>query len=181
MADKKEEREDRVTELVRQWVEKNSAEFTDSGKPDGKPLYRERVFGRCEKYRDAPDEYLEAMLKTLPETIKWYFNVFQTILVAGILGVTTTLFILFLNGLSTWVQKLSVDFSIVNWALPLTLFLIIVCRALKTNEVTQSSWLSNFIQTKSYIRYNLKEIHIEIYYIAEILRIRKAKREDAER
>lgn len=181
MTDKKEEREDRVTELVRQWVEKNSAEFTDSGKLDGKPLYRERVFHRCEKYRNAPDKYLEAMLKTLPETIKWYFNIFQTILVAGILGVTTTLFILFFNGLSTWVQKISVDFSIVNWALPLTLFLIIVWLTLKTNEVTKTSWLSNFIQTKSYILYNLKEIHIEIYYVAEILRIRKAKRKNVEK
>jgi hypothetical protein len=169
------ETEDDVPRLVKEWVEKNYAEFNEGGLQCGKHLYRDNIFARSEKYRNAPDEYLKTMLKSLPETIKWYFNVFQTVFIAGLFGLEATLFVLFVNSLSTWFPKHPLDLNIISWALPLIFAFLIAVPALKTNKKSQSPWLSYFIQTKSYILYNLKELHIEIYYISKILKIREAR------
>jgi hypothetical protein len=170
------ETEDDVPKLVREWVEENYAEFNEGGLQCGKHLYRDNIFARSEKYQNAPDEYLKTMLKTLRETIKWYFNLFQTVFIAGIFGLEVTLFVLFLNSLSTWIPKHPLDLNIISWVLPLIIAFIIAVSALKTNKKSQSPWLSNFIQTKFYILHNLKELHIEIYYISKILKIREAER-----
>jgi len=38
------EKEENICELVKQWVEKNHAQFKEGGNPQGKALYRENIF-----------------------------------------------------------------------------------------------------------------------------------------
>ena len=68
-----------LKKTVKTWVDSNNAEF----KEGDKPIYREKVFDRCEKYIDAPDEYLQTMLSTLPDFMTWYLSVFETVFMAG--------------------------------------------------------------------------------------------------
>jgi len=165
-----------IDALVKKWVDENYGEFREGAKPNGVLLYRTRIFDRCKKYRDAPDGYLEIMLeKSLPDSIKWYFNIFQVVFMAGTISVSTGFFLLFLSNFFLFLTDVSVV-SFVKWLIPIGLFAIIVVLALTTHEESESPRLSHFIQTKFKIIHNLKEIHIEMYYIAKVLETREKKK-----
>lgn len=167
---------EKVTDLVRKWVDTNPSEFRESG--TNQELYREAIFERCKKYVDAPDEYLNLRQKTLPEERKWYFNVFQTVFIAGVFGLGTSLFILFLNNLLTWLQKSPLDLNFLGWILPLAL-LVVVILSLREDEKHKTSWLSAFIQKRFRILHNLKELDIEMYCVSKIIETRKEKEKES--
>jgi hypothetical protein len=163
------QRESEIDRLVKKWVEDNYGEFKEGAKSDGALLYRMNIFDRCKKYRDAPDGYLKTMLeKSLPDTIKWYFNIFQVVFMAGTVSVSTASFLLFLNNFLLFLADVSVVSSM-KWLIPFGLFLFVAYLALKKHKPSDSPWLSHFIQTRFKIAHNLKEIHIEMYYIAKVL------------
>jgi hypothetical protein len=189
--------ENEVDELVRKWIAQNPPEFTVNGISGSRQLrYRKRVLERCKQYKNAPDEYLKTMLKTLPENIKWYFNVLQTVLVTGLVGFLATLTVLTCSNLITWLQKLFKttvppvsDFNEflvlaqasfadwVTWVFPASVLAIVFYLALKTHEATGSSWLSYIIQHKFKIAHNLTELKIEMYYVSKIIEIRTKQKE----
>jgi hypothetical protein len=177
---------------TKKWVKENPSEF--GKEPSAEPkkrehkrrLYRESILERCKRYDDAPTAYLETMLKTLPEITKWYFNVFQTIFIAGIASFETAVAILFFNNLLAWLQRLPSDLyaslenikpadigSFLSWFLPALVFFIIFGLATWEDESLEVSRLSQFIQTRFYIVQNIKEIEIEMYYISKTLEERK--------
>jgi len=181
--------EDNVDELVKKWIEQNPAEFTIDGKPfkidckaDSKRLrFRPRVLERCKEYKNAPDEYLKTMLKTFPESIKWWFGILQTLLVAGLIGFTTTISVFTLNNFLSWLPEpifIPISPKLVSWIFPLIIIILpIFCLALKTNKETETSWLSYLIQYKSRIVHGLVELKIEIYYVSKIIEIREKEKE----
>ena len=169
-------KEDKIIDLVRKWVDSNPAEFGES--ETNQILYRKVVFERCRKYVDAPDEYLNLRQKTLPEERKWYFNIFQTVFIAGMFGLETSLLILSLSHFSAWFQEVPLDFTILKWLLPFILFLVLAGLSFKEDKRHKTSWLSAFIQTKSRILHNLKEIDIETYCVSKIIEARKEKEKE---
>ncbi len=184
------ETEENVEKLVRRWVRNNYTEFNEGGKPDGKPLYRENIFARCEKFQNAPDEYLKMWMKTFPDIVKWYLNILQTVFAAGLIAISSALLFYTLNSFSTWIKgsiwiKDSIWIlkgyphpAILLWIIPMIILVAIGLLALLTNKKSQSKYLSSFIQNKSGILQNLKEIHIETYYISKILEIREAAKKE---
>ena len=165
--------EENIEKLVENWAKDNYVEFNEGGESEGKELYRPNIFKRCKRYENAPTAYLELWLKNLPELTKWYLNIFQIILSAGIIAVTTALTYLILDNFPLWIKEGYPDYLFVGWLIPLILLSLLLCSALKRNNKSNSTYLSNFIQTKLGILNNLKEILIESYYITKILEIRK--------
>lgn len=168
-------------------------------KDENRLRFRIRTLERCKQYKDAPDEYLRKMLETLSETFKWYFDAFQTIFMTGLFGFFVTVAILTINNFLIYVQKWSSngfppDLSIFNfpakflslvqtsfsdwivWVLPLIIVIFIGISAIKTREVTKTSWLSHFIQHRFRIVHNLTELKIEMYYISNIIKMREAEK-----
>jgi len=117
------ETEDNIEEWVRYWVKTNSSYFKEGD-------YRHNIFKRCEMYRKAPDRYLQSMLETIPELVKWYFNVFQTVFIAAMAGLETTLFVLFVNNLT--------HANVLHWVVPLALFIVIFLLAIIPDKKTES-------------------------------------------
>lgn len=165
--------EDKIIDLVKKWVNRNPAEFREP--ETNKRLYRETIFKRCKRYLNAPDEYLNFRKKTLPEERKWFFNVFQTVFLVGIFGLETSFLVLFLNNLSAWFQKLSLDLNVLSWLLPLVILLVTVALSLKQDKRHKTSWLSGFIQKRFRILHNLRELDIEMYCVSTIIESRKEK------
>lgn len=190
------ETEDKVDELVKKWIEQNPAEFTVDGKSGSQRLrYRPRILERCKQYKNAPDKYLETMLKAFPENIKWYFNILQAVIMAVLVSSLAAVFILTINNFLTWLQKASSmtipsistfnDFlgllyasfpDWIIWVFPASILGFVVFLAFKTNKVTESSWLSYLIQHKLRIVHNLTELKIEMYYVSKIITIREAEK-----
>lgn len=188
--------EDEVDELVKEWIAQNPAEFTVDGKSGSKQLrYRERILERCKQYKKAPDEYLDTMLKTFPGLIKWYFNIFQTVFIAGLFGSLATAFVFTYSNFLTWLRKASSttvpsistfhDFLVllqtsfpdwIIWVLPAGFMGFVVFLALKTHKRTENSWLSYIIQHKFQIIHNLTELKIEMYYVSKTIEIREANK-----
>jgi hypothetical protein len=173
--------ENNIKDLLKKWIEKNPKEFR-------KDEFREAtILDRCQQYRDAPEDYLRSMLKILPDIMKWYFNVFQTVFIAGLVGLETTLFVMFLSNLSAWFQRFPQDWGVLavhnvrpidviallSWMIPLLVLSVILFFALKTNKKYEASYLSHFIQKRFWIYGNLKEAKIEMYCISMILKIRQ--------
>lgn len=165
--------ENKIIDVVKEWVNRNPAEFREP--ETNKRLYREIIFKRCEKYLNAPDEYLKLRQKTLPEQRKWYFNIFQTVFMVGIFGLGTSLLILFLNNLFAWFQKLSLDLNVLGWVLPLVAIIVIVALSIKQSKRHKTSLLSGFIQKQFRILHNLRELDIEMYCVSTIIETRKEK------
>lgn len=161
-----------VPEIVKKWIDENTAEFGDAERK----FYRDNVLDRCKQFLFAPDDYLEAMLKTLPELMKWYHNVFQTVFMAGMAGLTVTILVLFLNNFFEWIQNLSFDLSIVRWFFPAGILVVIGILLLRIDKTLGSPKISELIQTHFRIKHNLKEIEIMMYYISTILRIREVNK-----
>lgn len=165
------EQESDIDALVKKWVNENYGAFKEGGKPNGSCLYRKSIFERCKRYRDAPEGYLKTMLeKSLPDSIKWYFNIYQIVFVAGTVSVSTTLFFWFLNNLFVFLTDRS-TVSFVKMVIPVAFLIAIV--ALIWHEKSGSPWLSRYFQIKFKIVHNLKEIYIEMYYIAKVLEMRE--------
>jgi hypothetical protein len=169
-----EKKEPEETRIVRDWVNRNASEF----KENGKRLYRDNVFSRCERYIGAPNEFLQTKLKILPENIKWYFTLFQGVFIAGTVGIATTLFFLFMNNLLAWLPFQAnlnhIDFLNLRWLtwfVPLILFVGIIISALKKSKNVESSVLSHFIQTRFWVLTNLKDLEIEMYYVSVVLKM----------
>jgi hypothetical protein len=169
--------EDKVDDEVKNWIEKNPGEFTICGnfvkltkENESKFRFRLRVLARCKQYKDAPYEYLETMLKTLPENMKWYFDVLQAILITGVVGFVVSMAVLTTN-------NLIVSFSQwITWVLPLVFLAVPVLLAVMTNDETESSWLSYIIQHKLRIVHNLMELKIEMYYVSKIMEIKQEEK-----
>jgi hypothetical protein len=157
------EKEEYLRKTVQAWVDSNPAEF----KSNCKLLYRKMVFDRCRKYIGAPEEYLKTMLNTLPEFMKWYLSVFETVFMAGAFGVASAFAVIFVNNVITSSQQLA------GWVFPFVLVLLIAVAALLPYR--ESRWLSYVIQHWFYVRHNINELNIEVYYISTILTIRKGK------
>jgi hypothetical protein len=168
-----EEREKDVPRIVREWVEGNPDEF---GEGDNL-RYREVVLDRCKKYLFAPDEFLNTMLKTFPENMKWYFNVFQTVFIAGLCGLGVSLTVLAINQFSAWTKETPTDMTILGWLIPIVILLLLAVPAFLINSRTGASWLSHWIQNQFRIIHNLRELQIEMYYISKILEIRNTKKQ----
>jgi len=167
------QQENDINVLVRKWVNENYSEFREGAEPNGTLLYRTRIFDRCKKFQNAPKGYLKTMLeKSLPDTIKWYFTIFQVVFIAGTVSISTGFFLLFLNNFFLFLTDVSAV-STVKWLIPIVLFFVIVVLALIPHKKSNSPWLSHFIQTKFKIIHNLKEIHIEMYYIAKMLEMQE--------
>lgn len=162
------EAEDEIGKLVEIWINQNPAQFTVKG-IFGKThlLYRKNVLQRYKQYKDAPDEYLTTTLKTFPEAFKWYFDIFQAVFMAGIVGLVVTACVFawssFVKSISNWIF----------WVLPALFVIIVFILAFTTNKKTESSWLSYIIQHWFKITHNLNELKIEMYYISTILEKRK--------
>jgi hypothetical protein len=171
---------------VLDWIRENPSEFTVDGKPDrgnktdDELRYRPRILKRCKQYDSAPDEYLNSMMKTFPELIKWYFNLFQTVFVATLVGVSVTAFAFAYKNFFDWISTISSlpislesflsSFStLITWVLPSLILAIVLFLALKTNKKTGSSWLSYILQHKFRIIHNLTELKIETYYVAKVI------------
>jgi len=154
------ENEEYLKKVVQAWVDNNPAEFKD----DCKLLYRKKVFDRCRKYIGAPKEYLETMLNTLPEFMKWYLSVFETVFMAGTVGLVSALAVISLNNAITSFQQW------VGWVLPLVLAVAIA--AAVTSKPLR---FSHFIQNRFYVRHNLNESNIELYYISLVMKIREER------
>jgi len=175
--------EDIVDKLVSDWIEQNSAEFTISGEyvdfkkkeNENKLRFRPRILDRCKQYKGAPDEYLKTMLETLQESYKWYFDVFETIFLAGLFGLFVTLTILTINNFLSSVQTSFSDW--IGWVVPLCILVFLGASAILTRKVSKSSYLSHFIQHRFRIVHNLTELKIEMYYISNLIKIREAKKE----
>lgn len=157
------EKEEYLGKAVQAWVDSNPAEFKDACKP----LYRKKVFDRCRKYIDAPEEYLKTMLNTLPEFMKWYLSVFETVFIAGAVGLVSAFAVISLNNAITSFQQW------VGWVLPLV-FAVIIAAAVTLKPLK----FSHFIQHRFYVRHNLNESNIELYYISLIMKIRKERDEN---
>lgn len=183
-----------VDAKVKEWIQNNPYEFTIDGK-NGKPFdlegedennlrFRRKILERCKQYKDAPAKYLEEMLKTLPDTMKWYFNILQIVLMTGVLSFLVALSILAITKFLEWVQNLNVivdsftstmtlnnyiEFAsgLVQWLLPTSIAALILFLALRENKTAQSSWLSYIIQHKFKIVHNLEELKIEMFYISK--------------
>lgn len=164
---------EQIAKIVRKWTEDNFAEFNEGGKVDGKKLYGSNIFDRCKRYENAPTKYLEFWLKNLPELTKWYLNIFQIILSAGIIAITTALIYLILDNFPLWIRENYPDYLLIGWLIPLIFLSILLSSALINKKNATGTYLSNFIQMKLGILRNLKEILIESYYITKILEIRK--------
>lgn len=173
------EQKNDIDALVRKWVEENYGEFREGAETKGALLYRPVIFERCRKFRNAPDGYLKTMLeKSLPDAIKWYFNIFQIIFITGAVSVSTAFFFLSLNNLFAFFTDVNAV-SLMEWLIPATLFSLVVVAAVSPHKKSQSPWLSHFVQTKFRIIHNLKEIHIEMYYIAKVLEMREKSKSRA--
>lgn len=179
---------DKINELVEAWIAKNSAEFTFVGIFGKRKLgYRPQVLARCKQYDNAPDEYLNTMLKTLPELIKWYFNIFQAVFIAGLVGSLAAAFVAAYSNVLKWASKITIMPSSLDnflyltkiyylnwipWALPAIFIAITLFLVFKSNKKAGSSWLSYMIQHWFKIVHNLNELKIEMYYISKVLEIR---------
>jgi len=200
-SDEATEKEDELDKLIgiRDWIKQNPAEFTIDGKPvnltkENEPRlrFRLRILDRCKQYKKAPDEYLKTMLKTLPEIFKWYFNVFQTVFIAGLVGLWASAFYFTCSSFFTWASKTTwalpssfnnflslASASIsdwIGWVLSGLFVIIVLFLALISNKKTGSSWLSHIIQHWFKIVHNLTELKIEMYYISKIIEMREAEK-----
>ena len=186
-----------IHDLVRDWIKENPAEFTVDGKlvdltkeNEHKLRFRLRILDRCKQYKNAPDEYLKTMLKTLPDTFKWYFNIFQTVFIAGLVGSLASAFYFTCSSFIIWTSKIS-------WALPSSFYnflslasasvldwiawvfsgsyvVIVFILAMIPHKKTGSSWLSHIIQYWFKIVHNLTELRIEMYYISKMIEMKEA-------
>ena len=187
------EKDGKFHRQVLKWIRDNPSEFTTDGKPDdgNRPdnelRYRPRALKRCKQYDDAPDEYLHTMLKTFPDFIKWYFNIFQTVFVATLVGSSVAAFAFTYKNFLDWVSTISslptslgsfllstmfTFSSWISWVLPALFLIIVLFLALKTNKKTESSWLSYLLQHKFRIIHNLTELKIETYYVSKVIESR---------
>ena len=152
--------------LVRQWVNDNSPQFghEDEG------FYRPSHFERCKRYLNAPTGYLETRLNTLPEAIKWYFQIMQIIIFTG-------LWAIILSVINTAIENFYLSIPIIlegdrnwgiflRWLLPLAVLPPIFFFRKK---------VVRFIQLSFLIKQNLNEADIEMYYISTILDHREMK------
>jgi len=106
------------------------------------------------------------MLSAQPDFMKWYLGVFETIFMAGGVGVASALIVIFFNKLATLNQQwYSWLFS---WLIPLICALVLI-----SVVALFPLKISHRIQTLFYVRQNMKENLIEIYYISTIMKIRK--------
>jgi hypothetical protein len=179
--------EDKADDEVKDWIESNPGEFTIFGNfveltPENRSKFRFRfrILERCKQYKGAPDEYLETMLKTFPENMKWYFNVLQAVLITGVVGFVLSMAVLGVPNLIGWLQKPYAERILfsqwIAWVLPLGFALAPIILALMTNEGTETSWLSYIVQHRLRIIHNLMELKIEAYYIAKIIEIRQEEK-----
>jgi len=155
--------------IVESWIMENMVEFFQ----DGKPLYRDDFLDRCQRYENAPTEFLVKKLNVLPDAMKWYLQIFQGLLFAGLLTLSLALFYrtidIFLNFSGAPMEKYTFVFIIVY-------FLVLIIGSKLKRGTSKSPWLSDFIQKWFLIKTNLKELEIEMYYIAKILEDREYKK-----
>lgn len=158
-----------VPKIVEIWINRNTSEF-GSGE---NLLYRKFVLQTSKKFLFAPTKFLETMLGTFPDNMKWYFNILYVFSMSGILGVSISLLIWSLNNFNTWINNPILDILFFEWFIPPFFPIIILFLNWKEDKKTGSSMLSKLIQTKLRIFHNLREIQIEMYYISRILEIRE--------
>lgn len=111
------------------------------------------------------------MLDAMPEFMKWFLSIFETVFIAGGAGLVSALGLLSLNYAIT-------SFHSYVWLLPFVPMLVIIVLVLISRV---NGWLSHFLQIKFHIKQNVNEDNIEMYYISTILRLRDQKKKDAEK
>lgn len=147
---------------VEKWAKKNPAEFFQ----DDKPVYRGDFLFRCQQYDEASKTYLEKRLAMLPDAIKWYLQIFQGLMFAGLMTFslaliykTIDIMVNFSGCLQEWIAL----------ALISIYFVFIVIGIIHKPKNSGSPWLSDFIQKKFLIRTNLRELEMEMHYISKVL------------
>lgn len=149
-----------LRKVVQDWIDSNPTEFFEV-----KPLYRRQVFDRCQKYIASPDDYLRIMSNALPEFMKWYLNVFETVFLAGLFGLVVAFLAVSLNEAAT-------SFYQFFWIIPLAIAISISAVA-----ILKPDRLSHWIQHRFFVRHNLNELNIELYYVSTIMKIRREAKE----
>lgn len=149
-----------VRESVEKWINNAISHHVVFGK-EGEEKSKD-ILDRIEIFDSATDLYLEIQLKIEQEIIKWVHQIYQAILMTGVVGVELILLNFTLSNLKaiTWI----------TWSVAAMLILPLLF--LYTREDTGGSWLLGEIQNVTGITRNFNDHLIIIYYITQILETR---------
>jgi len=170
--------EEEIPAIVKKWVDDNHEEFGDEYCLN----YRKNIFERCKRYLYSPDIYLENKFHFLNNRIKWFLQIYQAIIITGIVGsliilgkMTIENFIIYIKSVN---PKHLLNRQLILWIIPILIIVIIFCFRPKKEG---KSWLINYIRRTALMVYNLREIEIEMFYISKILEIREINKDGYER
>lgn len=125
---------------------------------------------------DASDEHLKIQLQLLQDAYKWILQVYQAILMAGVIGVGIVLLNFTLDSFKAFTaSKLDIS-SNTGWLFGLSFMIIFVATIVITNEDTGNPWLLDFMRERLTITHNMNERAIELFYITKTLEKNKQKR-----
>ncbi len=145
-----------------EWIRNNPASFFENRKP----LYRNNVLDGFHRYDEAPRQYLEEKLKSLPDAIKWYVQVFQIIFFTGFMAIALALCSKSLDVLLTWNNKPSQGMII---AITISYIVFLVIGTLWKPGTSGNPLLSDLVQRVFFIKINIRELELEMFYIALVL------------
>lgn len=185
--------EKNMREIVRKWIDDNKYEFVKGTPEKYQKLYRDDILDKCSRHIGAPKDFLETRLKMIPEETKYYLTVFQTLILASFVAVVAFFLYGTVNSGMEW-MKTTLIFSPpasdppsnknpLEWLggssfvifIANLIILVILSLPIVNRKIGQK--FSDFVQRKTRIVYNLRELQIEMYYISKILEIRKNNEE----
>lgn len=97
------ESEEEVPFLVFDWVNDNEIQFGTLCRP----LYGNGLFKRCKRYLYSPDIFLKERLKSIENSEKWFLQIFQIIVLTGVLGSVLYLWKFFLDNISDYISRIT--------------------------------------------------------------------------
>jgi len=122
------------------------------------------MLNRYNKYIGVPDDFLKIMLNSMPDFMKWYLSIFETVFMTGAFGLISVFSILTITNAITSFQNLA------SWIVPIIAIVGIALIILIPYKKTRL--FSYIIQRWFYLKHNINELNIEMYYISKILEIR---------
>jgi len=147
---------------MEEWIRSNRTTFFENQKP----LFRKKVLDGYNRYDDAPKQYLEEKIKVLTDGIKWHLHVFQIVVFTGFMALALALCNKSMDVLLTWNNKPAQGMII---AITISYIGFLVIGLLWKPGTSGNPLLSDIIQRMFFIKINIRELEIEIFYISLVL------------